>query len=228
MPAALTTRGVPHVVRWGCGVDVEHFHPRRRGFGHRRGLGLREDAVVVLHVGRLAPEKELGVLLRAWRIAHEALGRVVQFVVAGEGPQARAVDAEAGWIRRVGFLDRQQLADLYASADVCVLPSRTETCGLVALEAMASGVPVVAAGAGGFQDSIESGHNGVLVAPGDARGFAAAIARLALDPEERSRLARAARVTAVGRDLRRENEELLRQYASLIEHHLRRSLWRAA
>ena len=228
MQAELTARGVPHVVRWGCGVDVEHFHPRRRGFAYRRTLGLREDAVVVLHVGRLAAEKDLGVLLRAWRIAREALGRVAQFVVAGEGPEAGKVDAEATWIRRLGFLDRQHLADLYACADVCVLPSRTETCGLVALEAMASGVAVVAAGAGGFQDSIESGYNGVLVAPGDGRGFAAAIARLALDPEERTRLGHAARVSAIGRDLRRENEELLRQYASLVGHHRRRSLWRAA
>ena len=228
MQAALTVRGVAHVVRWGCGVDVQHFHPRRRGFGHRRALGLREDAVVVLHVGRLAAEKDLGVLLRAWRTARETLGRVAQFVVAGEGPEAGDVDAEASWIRRVGFLDREHLADLYASADVCVLPSRTETCGLVALEAMASGVPVVAASAGGFQDSITSGHNGVLVAPGDARGFAAAIARLALDPLERARLGRAARVTASERDLGRENEEILRQYASLVEQHPRRGLWRAA
>jgi phosphatidylinositol alpha 1,6-mannosyltransferase len=228
MQATLTERGVAHVVRWGCGVDVEHFHPRRRGFGHRWALGLREDAVVVLHVGRLAPEKDLDVLLKAWRMAHDSLGRVAQFVVAGEGPMAAIVDAEGGWVRRFGFLDRQQLADLYASADVCVLPSRTETCGLVALEAMASGLPVVAAAAGGFRDSIESGDNGVLVAPGDVRGFAAAVARLVLDPEERVRQGRAARATAVGRDLRRENEELLRQYATLVEHHPRRSLWRAA
>jgi phosphatidylinositol alpha 1,6-mannosyltransferase len=228
MQRALTERGVRHVVRWGCGVDVEHFRPGRRGFGHRRALGLREDAVLVLHVGRLAREKDVDVLLQGWRLAHETVGRVAQFVVAGEGPMAGRVDAEASWIRRLGFLDRNALADLYASADLCVVPSRTETCGLVALEAMASGLPVVAAAAGGFLESVESGSNGALIAPGDARGFAAAVARLVLDPEERTRMSQSARATALARDLRRENEALLLQYASLVEHHPRRSLWRAA
>jgi glycosyltransferase involved in cell wall biosynthesis len=131
-------------------------------------------------------------------------------------------------IRRLGFLDRSHLADLYANADLCVLPSRTETYGLVALEAMASGLPVIAADAGGFRDSITPGSQGVLVPPGDARALASAVLGLVLDREEARRLGEAGRALALERDLAREDAELLEQYAALINHETTGALWRAA
>jgi glycosyltransferase involved in cell wall biosynthesis len=228
MRDALLQRGVPHVLIWGGGVDVSHFHPGHRKAWFRRIHGLREDAVLVLHVGRLAPEKDVEVLLEAWALVHEAVGAEAQFVVAGDGPLAPRVDASGPWLRRLGFLDRHELAGLYANADLYVLPSRTETCGLVALEAMASGLPVIAADAGGFRESITSGVNGLLVPPGDARAFAAAILGLVLASEPRRRYGEAARVVALGRDVEPENAELLAQYAMLINHATRGDLWRAA
>jgi glycosyltransferase involved in cell wall biosynthesis len=228
MRASLLERGVTHAVIWGDGVDASHFTPARRTPWFRRVHGLRDDAVLVLHVGRLAPEKDVEVLLDAWAPVHEAVGAAAQFVVAGEGPLARRVDGFGRWIHRIGFLDRHELADLYANADLCVLPSRTETCGLVALEAMASGLPVIAADAGGFRDSITSGVNGLLIPAGDARAFAGAIVSLLLAPEQRRRLGDAARLAAEGRDVERENAELLAQYARLMDQGHRGSLWRAA
>jgi glycosyltransferase involved in cell wall biosynthesis len=164
-------------------------------------------------VGRLAPEKNIEVLTQAWTAAHEHARQRATFVLAGEGPERRRLVTQMPWVRQLGFLDRAKLADIYASADICVLPSRTETCGLVALEAMASGLAVIAADAGGFRESITHGQSGRLVAPDDVTGFAAEILSLVISPPRRAELGRAARATAVARDIAPENLELLRQYA---------------
>jgi glycosyltransferase involved in cell wall biosynthesis len=199
-------------------VDVEHFHPGKRDPHWRRGFGIEDDAVLVVHVGRLAPEKDIATLTAAWAIAHESLGRRAVFLVAGDGPEAGAIDRGLPWARRLGFLDRNALATLYASADLCVLTSPTETCGLVALEAMASGVAVVAADAGGFRESVHHERDGILVPASDPLGFAARIVELSMNATRRRRLAEAARITAAARDATRENHSLMQQYAELIDH----------
>jgi glycosyltransferase involved in cell wall biosynthesis len=211
----LVRRGLRNTVVWGRGVDARHFRPDRRHGGWRRWMAGADDTVIVLHVGRLASEKNLRVLVDAWNRARRCLGPRATFVIAGEGPEARYVAAHAPFARQLGFLDRDTLADLYASADLCVLPSRTETCGLVALEAMASGLPVIAADAGGLAESVRQEENGLLVRPDDARGFSHAIVALALDAGRRRVLAVGARRTAERRDLRSEDQELLRQYTAL-------------
>ena len=211
----LVRRGLRNTVVWGRGVDARHFHPSRRQAGWRRWMAGGDDTVIVLHVGRLAPEKNLRVLVDAWRRAHRCLGPRATFVIAGEGPEGRYVARQAPFARQVGFVDRDTLAELYASADLCVLPSRTETCGLVALEAMASGLPVIAANAGGLAESVRHEENGLLIPAQDARGFGHAIVALALDAERRRALAVGARRTAEGRDVLLEDRELLRQYAAL-------------
>ncbi|MGE5744718.1 MAG: glycosyltransferase, partial [Gemmatimonadota bacterium] len=131
----LVRRGLRNTVVWGRGVDPRHFHPNRRDTGWRRWMAGADDTVIVLHVGRLAREKNLRVLVDAWRRAHRCLGPRATFVIAGEGPEAPYVATHVPFVRQLGFLDRDTLADVYASSDLCVLPSRTETCGLVALEA---------------------------------------------------------------------------------------------
>ncbi len=147
-------------------------------------------------------------------IPRERVGQRATFVLAGEGPETRRLLTHLPWVRQLGFLDRGRLADVYASADICVLPSKTETCGLVALEAMASGLAVVAADAGGFRESITHGQNGILVAPADATGFAAEILSLVIAPPRRAGIATAARAAAVARDVVPENLALLQQYAA--------------
>ena len=209
----LERRGIGRPVVWGRGVDTTHFHPDRRSVGWRRWLAGGDDTAVVLHVGRLAPEKNIGVLADAWTAARERVGQRATFVLAGEGPETRRLLARLPWVRQLGFLDRGRLADVYASADICVLPSNTETCGLVALEAMASGLAVIAADAGGFRESISHGRNGVLVAHDDATGFAAEILSLVIAPGRRAEIGTAARAAAVARDVAPENLALLQQYA---------------
>lgn len=224
----LIEHGIRHAVVWGRGVDTRHFHHGRRSAALRRRLGVREDRALVLHVGRLAPEKNLEILIGAWSIAWDALGERAAFVVAGEGPLRERLQARLPWATHLGFLDRAALAELYASADLCVLPSETETCGLVALEAMASGLPVVAASAGGLRESVTHGRTGLLAPPDDARAFAAAITALVMDPALRARLSAAARLTAVARDAAIEDAVLLDQYAELLGREPERDVWRAA
>lgn len=209
----LERRGIGRPVVWGRGVDTWHFHPARRSVGWRRWLAGGDDTAIVLHVGRLAPEKNIDVLAAAWSAARERVGQRATFVLAGEGPETRRLLTQLPWVRQLGFLDRDRLADLYASADICVLPSRTETCGLVALEAMASGLAVVAADAGGFRESIAHGRSGVLVAPDDVTGFAAEILSLVIAPQRRAEIATVARAAALARDVAPENLALLQQYA---------------
>lgn len=212
--AELTRRGIGRPIVWGRGVDTTLFHPGRRSVGWRRWLAGGDDTAIVLHVGRLAAEKNIDVLAEAWTAAREHARQRATFVLAGEGPETRRLVTLLPWVRQLGFLDRQKLADVYASADICVLPSRTETCGLVALEAMASGLAVIAADAGGFRESIQHGQTGRLVAPDDATGFAIEILSLAISPQRRADLGTAARAAALARDVAPENLELLRQYAT--------------
>jgi glycosyltransferase involved in cell wall biosynthesis len=155
-------------------------------------------------------------MVEAWRAAREALGPEARFVVAGAGPAEKLIATQMPWALRLGFLTPDELGALYASADLCVLPSRTETCGLVALEAMASGIPVVAADAGGFRESVEHERNGLLAQPDDARDFAQAIITLARDPNRRAEMGREARRSALLRDSRIEDRELLACYAALV------------
>jgi len=218
----LRRHGISRAVVWGRGVDTTRFHPGKRDRVWRRGLGVEDGQVVVLHVGRLAPEKNLDVLFDAWRIAHEALADRAVFVVAGDGPRGRALEQALPWVKRFGFLDPDVLATVYASCDLCVLPSETETCGLVALEAMASGLPVIAANAGGLRESVRHERNGMLVPPHDAPGFAARIIESVLDLPRARHLGAEARRTALARDLETENAELLRQYAELAGANLPR------
>jgi len=224
----LHRRGIPQATVWGCGVDTAAFHPERRNSTWRRCLGIPNDVPAVLHVGRLAPEKNLDVLAEAWCTVHERLGARVAFVLAGEGPEAYALGRRMPWVHRLGFLERDALADVYAASDVCTLPSRTETCGLVALEAMASGVPVVAADAGGFRDTIVSGESGLLVPAVNATAFADAITALIERPDRRAAMGRAARRAAESRDVEVGNAELLEQFAEAAGQPLRGSACTAA
>ena len=212
----LVGRGLSQATLWGRGVDPHFFHPGRRDNSWRRWLAGGDDTLIVLHVGRLAHEKNLGVLIEAWRQARGVLGQRATFVVAGEGPEARRIESRLPFVRLLGFLPREDLATLYASADVSVFPSHTETCGLVALEAMASGSAVIAADAGGLRESIQAGTTGLLVPAHEPRGYSDAIVALADDPVARFALAAAARDYALRRDVVRENAELLDRYAALI------------
>jgi phosphatidylinositol alpha 1,6-mannosyltransferase len=209
--------GAPDVEVWGRGVDTELFHPGRRSQAMRAALGMG-SRFTFLYVGRLAPEKRPEEVLEAFRLASEILPRgVIHLIVAGSGPHESELRAAAPPdVTFLGLLERQsQLPDLYANSDAFVFASVTETLGLVVLEAMASGLPVIAPPAGGVRDHLVDGENGIACPEGDAAEMARAMIRLTGDWELSRHLARGARRTAERLSWTREMERLDLSYQEI-------------
>jgi glycosyltransferase involved in cell wall biosynthesis len=159
----LETRGFRNIARWTRGVDVELFKPSGKGF-------LDLPRPIFVYVGRVAVEKNIEAFLD--------LDLPGTKLVIGDGPERRSLQAEFPTARFVGYKFGAELAAHVAAADVFVFPSRTDTFGLVLLEALACGVPVAAYPVTGPIDVIENGTTGVL----DEDLRAAALAALKLDP----------------------------------------------
>ncbi len=211
--------GVADVEVWGRGVDAELFHPGRRSQAMRAALGMGSRFTFV-YVGRLAPEKRAEQIVHAFRLASESLPRgVIHLIMAGTGPREAALRAAAPpGVTFLGFLDRRsRLPDLYANCDAFVFASVTETLGLVVLEAMASGLPVVAAPEGGVRDHLRDGRNGLAYPPGDVGAMAGAMVKLAEDWGLAQRLARGARRTAEALTWERELDRLDLSYREVCE-----------
>lgn len=199
---------------WGRGVDAQRFHPARRS-AELRGEFRLGDRFTFLYVGRLAPEKRPEQVIDAFRLARDMMPKdSIRLIVAGTGPREAELKAVAPpGVTFLGFLDRQnRLPDLYASCDAFVFASVTETLGLVVLEAMASGLPVVAAPAGGVGDHLRDGENGLAFPAGSAYAMANAMARVAWEGGLARRLAAGARWTAEELTWDREMERLDRSY----------------
>ncbi len=217
--AEVLALGVADVETWGRGVDVEMFHPGRRSQEMRGALGMG-SRFTFLYVGRLAAEKCVEDVIEAFRLAGEYLPRgMIHLVVAGTGPREPEIRASAPpAVDFLGYLDRRsRLPDLYANCDAFLFASVTETLGLVLLEAMASGLPVIAAPAGGVRDHLRDGVNGLAYPEGDVGAMARAMVRLAGDWALRQRLARGARKTAEGLSWDSEMERIDRSYREICE-----------
>ncbi len=179
------------------GVDTERFDPRRRSVAMRHAWGVGDDSQpVVLYVGRLAAEKNLGVLASAFAAVQAAVPDA-RFVVVGDGPARDALQAACPAAHFAGQRHGTDLATCYASADVMLFPSCTETFGNVTVEAMASGLPVVAFDHAAAGQLIRSGHNGMLAPWADVGAFTRAAIELTADAARRRRLGRAARDTVM-------------------------------
>jgi glycosyltransferase involved in cell wall biosynthesis len=212
--------GVHAVEVWGRGVDIDAFSPVRRSQALRTAYGI-DDSVVFLHVGRLAAEKGVERIVRAFNRARASLpAGAARLIVAGAGPEENALRTLAGPDAHfVGVLDRDRaLPKLYASADVFLFSSLTETLGLVVLEAMAAGLPVVATPAGGVADHLRDEENGIAVPANDVDAMADAIVSLTMDVARRRRLAAGARLTALALDWESELDRLDASYRSVLEH----------
>ena len=211
--------GLTDVEVWGCGVDTELFHPGRRSDALRAALGMG-SRYTFLYVGRLAHEKRPEQVLDAFRLATEMLPRgVIHLVIAGTGPREPELRAAApAGVTFLGLLDRRgRLPDLYANCDAFVFASVTETLGLVVLEAMASGLPVIAVPAGGVRDHLHDGRNGLACREGDVQGMAIAMVRIATEWGLSRRLARGARYSMRERSWEKEIERLSSSYREVIE-----------
>ncbi|RZS58506.1 glycosyltransferase family 4 protein [Sphaerotilus mobilis] len=184
-----------HVVTRG--VDTERFQPARRSDALRAQWGAGADDVVVLHVGRVAAEKNLAVLSAAFEaIAAQVPG--ARLVVVGDGPQRGELQARHPDVVFTGQQRGDDLARHYASADLFVFASLTETFGNVTTEAMASGLAIAAYDHAAAGQLVEPGVEGLLAAPGDERAFVAQALSLARDLPRCRAMGRHARQRAEG------------------------------
>ena len=191
--------GFERLVLWKRGVDSTLFRPDRPGrLEVRRALGWSPEDTVIGYVSRIAAEKNVDYLADALAIVASRRPEA-RVLLVGDGPLRDALESRIGsFARFVGYRKGEDLADHYAASDIFAFASLTETFGNVVLEAMASGLPVVALRAGGVGGTVQSGTTGILVEPSEPpERMADALLSLIDRPDERRRMAEAARQYAL-------------------------------
>lgn len=217
MQDELTGHGIERVDVWQRGVDTELFQPHLASAEMRSRLSQgHPESPLLLYVGRLSAEKEID---RIKPILEAIPG--ARLALVGDGPYRQELEKHfAGTPTHfVGYLTGVDLATAFASADAFIFPSRTETLGLVLLEAMAAGCPVVAANSGGIPDIVTDGVNGYLFDPKDEQGAIAATQRLLAQSSERETLRENARREAEKWGWAAATRQLRRFYQAVLEEH---------
>jgi glycosyltransferase involved in cell wall biosynthesis len=218
MQQALTEHAIERVEVWQKGVDTVTFRPDLRSDAMRSRLtqghtDRHPDAPILIYIGRLSAEKEID---RIKPVLEAIPG--ARLALVGDGPHREDLEKHfAGTATHfVGYLAGEELGAAYASADAFIFPSRTETLGLVLLEAMAAGCPVIAANAGGIPDIVTNGINGFMFDPADEQGAIVATQKLLGMKAERELLRHNARVEAERWGWEASTRQLERFYISVL------------
>jgi glycosyltransferase involved in cell wall biosynthesis len=180
------------------GLDTELFHPGRRDSSFFEKFGASNGNIRLLYVGRISREKDLDLLADAYRRLRKE-GLPVQLFVIGHGPYSEALAKSLPEAVFTGYLKGTELAIAYASADVFVFPSTTDTFGNVILEAQASGLPVVVSDSGGPKELVADKTNGLITRSHDVEDFTGAIRTLVTNRPLRERMASSARESVTDR-----------------------------
>jgi len=199
LQADLEAQGFANVRVIARGVDCGLYAPRRRDPALRRAWGVTAADLAVLHVGRLAPEKSPEVAVEAFR-AIQQVAPGARLVMVGDGPARKTIQRDHPDVVFAGMRRAEDLAAHYASGDLLLFPSQTETFGNVTLEGLASGLGVVAYDDAGAKNLILHRRNGMKAAPGDRAGFVAMARELAGSPSLLADVREAARRTAEAND----------------------------
>jgi glycosyltransferase involved in cell wall biosynthesis len=197
---------------WPRGIDTGRFSPARRSPQWRACHGIGADELVILHASRLVREKRLDTLT-------EALNRIGvphRVVIVGDGPDRAFAERELPHAVFTGFLNGEDLATAYASSDIFVFPSDSESFGNVTLEAMASGLPCVCADATGSRSLVVDGETGFLAPADNTQAFASHITRLAADAALRQRMGQAGRARALTFSWEETMARMLGYYRALL------------
>ncbi|MBN1486582.1 MAG: glycosyltransferase family 1 protein [Anaerolineae bacterium] len=213
--AQLETQKFERLKVWSRGVDTEHFNPQKRTAEWRiRLTGGEPDAFLLLYIGRLGTEKRVDWLRPLLDILPKA-----RLAIVGDGPMREDLKKQFESTRTVftGYLKGEDLSHAYAAADLFVFPSANETFGNVVLEAMASGLPVIAPCSGGPVDMVTQGENGYLFEPGDIADMCALTWRCVMNMEHTRQMSRAARAYAKTRSWEKILDGVLEEYTALIQ-----------
>jgi glycosyltransferase involved in cell wall biosynthesis len=217
MVQELSSHGIERTDLWQRGVDTETYHPSLASAEMRDRLSQgHPSAPLLLYIGRLGAEKEIDRIKPVLAAIPGA-----RLAIVGDGPHREQLQAEfAGTPTNfVGYLEGKTLASAYASADAFIFPSRTETLGLVLLEAMAAGCPVVAARSGGIPDIVTHGENGYLFDPAQPDGAILATKNLLATADHRKLLAQNARAEAERWSWSAATKQLAGYYRQVIDRH---------
>ncbi len=219
MVEELAAKGIQHTALWQRGVDTELFRPELASDAMRRRLhgGYDDTGHLLLYIGRLSAEKQIDRI----RPVLEAMPQT-RLALVGDGPHRQQLERhfEGTATTFVGYLAGEELASAYASGDAFLFPSSTETLGLVLLEAMAAGCPVVGADRGGIPDIVCDGVNGCLYDPDQPTSLTTAVTRLLGDPAAHRQLRLAARDEAERWGWPSATAQLQRYYRQVLDQTL--------
>jgi glycosyltransferase involved in cell wall biosynthesis len=212
-----------NIVLWARGVDTERFQPRRRSPEFRATLGIDAQEPIIAFVGRLVREKRLDTVIDVVASLRQA-GAPHRMLVVGDGPDRAMLERGMPGAVFTGFLTGDSLATAYASSDIFLFPSDTESFGSVTLEAMASGLPTVCADATGSRSLVDEGVTGFLAPAADPAAFVRPLKSLIGDAALRGAMGEAARARSLGFSWDAAMGGLLERYECLSSPGLRRAV----
>ena len=216
MADELNEEGIDEGVRiWARGVDTDQFSLDFRDMEWRRSVGFNDSDKVVTFVSRLVWEKNLQTYVDTIKKLQQSHDNIRAMIV-GDGPAKKELEDMLPEAHFTGFITGDDLSRAYASSDVFLFPSETETFGNVTLEAMSSGLPCVVADATGSRSLVESGVNGFLAPPRDTNGFAECVANITSDSELADDMGKAARQKALAYSWENVNGKLLDNYREAL------------
>jgi glycosyltransferase involved in cell wall biosynthesis len=208
-------------------VDTQLFSPDKRSVALRQKWGVKPDQPVAVYVGRLAPEKNLPLTLEAYA-AMKKTRADTRLVLVGDGPERAVLQAAYPDVIFAGMRKGEELAAHYASGDIFLFPSLTETFGNVTIEAMASGLAVIAYDYAAAAEHIRHGKNGLVAKLENAGAFTSLAASLVGDTQRISALGRGARETTLRIDWEQVHDEFESALLDVIASNARHTVYEEA
>jgi phosphatidylinositol alpha 1,6-mannosyltransferase len=215
---SLQHQGFNRMLLWSRGVDCTLYTPDKNSEDVRSRYGITAP-YLFLYVGRIAPEKDIDTLSAIMKLLPDSVKKQVHWLIVGDGPQLAELREQApDNVTFAGYKQGEELAQIYASADLFIFPSSTETFGNVVQEAMASGLPVIAANSGGVREMVQPGQTGVLCTPRQPQSFVQEICSLIEDSDRMANFRIEARSFAEGRSWDTIFDQLLHDYERVIDN----------
>lgn len=203
---------------WSRGVETDLFNPIKRDESYRAKLGFAKEDVVISFVSRIVWEKDIRTVIDSCRLLLNKLPNT-KFLIGGDGPAREAMQQELPEAIYEGHIFGEQLAKLYASSDVFLFPSDTETFGNVTLEAMSSGLPAVVSDSVGANSIVLNGKTGYITTPRNPEAFAKCLFTLCSDHDLRKEMSKNARKRAQTFEWSAIMNGLLSDYKNVIDNY---------